>query len=516
MIKDYSNCAIVVSSCDKFQDLWKPFFTLFFRYWPDCPFPVYLISNYFTYPDERVKTIVVGNDRGWAVNTKSAFKKIPAKYIIYFHEDFLLKSPVDNSHLLFLLDIIKQEQAVCLRLFSCPGSDLPYKNYADIGEISKDASYRVSLQTAVWDKDIFSGLIKNGENAWEMEINGTKRSKTVKRSFLSLKEGLMNKPLDYICTAVVKGKWTSEALEFCEKEGLEIDLTQHPKWSRLSVLLEKWRPFLKFLAIPGPRKLKRYLYNRISNNYLKLFFFVIISNLIALYKWLVGEIKFLKDYSGIIRDFFDYYRKLKSRENMEFMIMTGEKTAISGFDHHYIYQDLWAFERILEAKPNEHIDVGSKIDFVSLLTAATKVISVEIRPLVADFKNFESIKGDILRLPFADNSIYSLSSLHVVEHIGLGRYGDSLDAEGSKRACRELARALAPGGRLYFSLPIGKPKTVFNAHRIHSPQQIIDYFSDLKLLEFSVVDDWAHWQEKVDWREYADSNYACGLFLFTK
>ena len=41
-------------------------------------------------------------------------------------------------------------------------------------------------------------------------------------------------------------------------------------------------------------------------------------------------------------------------------------------------------------------------------------------------------------LPFADNSIHSLSCMHVLEHIGLGRYGDPLDPDGDLKAIGEL------------------------------------------------------------------------------
>ena len=96
------------------------------------------------------------------------------------------------------------------------------------------------------------------------------------------------------------------------------------------------------------------------------------------------------------------------------------------------------------------------------------------RPLLADLDNFDSKKGTILSMPFKDNSIPSLSCLHVAEHIGLGRYGDPLDPLGTKKTTKELSRVLVPNGNLYFSVPIGKPRLCFNAHRIHSTQQIID------------------------------------------
>jgi len=154
--------------------------------------------------------------------------------------------------------------------------------------------------------------------------------------------------------------------------------------------------------------------------------------------------------------------------------------------------------------------------FVGMLTAITKVTFIDIRPLVVNLENFDSKAGSILALPFGDNSVPSLSCLHVAEHIGLGRYGDPLDPEGTKKATRELARVLAPRGNLYFSVPVGKPRLCFNAHRIHSPQQILDYFCDLKLVQFSGIDDKEIFKQNIDPSNLADASYACGLFHFVK
>ncbi|MCX5632667.1 MAG: DUF268 domain-containing protein [Phycisphaerae bacterium] len=184
---------------------------------------------------------------------------------------------------------------------------------------------------------------------------------------------------------------------------------------------------------------------------------------------------------------------------------------------HYFYQDIWAFTRIYNSKTPLHIDVGSKAEFVSFLTAITNIEFIDIRPLDAPYlKNLKSIAGSILQMPYDDNSVKSLSCLHVAEHIGLGRYGDPLDPKGTIKAARELARVLAPGGNLYFSLPVGKPKVCFNAHRIHSPKQILEYFSDLRLVEFSVYDDQKRFIENTDPVSVENNKFACGMFWFTK
>jgi len=193
-----------------------------------------------------------------------------------------------------------------------------------------------------------------------------------------------------------------------------------------------------------------------------------------------------------------------------------DRTSITQIDAHYFYQNIWAMKRIKASGVAEHIDVGSLASFVGLLSTIVKVTFIDIRPLKVDLDNFDSRAGTILNLPLGDDTVSSLSCLHVAEHIGLGRYGDPLDPLGTQKACQELSRVLSRDGYLYFSLPVGKPRVCFNAHRIHSPHQILDYFSGLKLVEFSAVTDQGRFIENVTLADLETADYACGMFCFSK
>jgi SAM-dependent methyltransferase len=193
-----------------------------------------------------------------------------------------------------------------------------------------------------------------------------------------------------------------------------------------------------------------------------------------------------------------------------------DQTGDHPFDAHYFFQDVWAFKAIKASGAAQHVDVGSRAILVGMLTAVTHTIFVDIRPMNIILDNYTSQPASILALPFADQSVHSLSCLHVAEHIGLGRYGDALDPQGTIKACRELSRVLAPGGNLYFSLPVGRPRLCFNAHRIHASEQILAYFEDLALIEFSAVTDEGRMVGRVAPAAMENATYACGLFHFTK
>lgn len=219
-------------------------------------------------------------------------------------------------------------------------------------------------------------------------------------------------------------------------------------------------------------------------------------------------------YVGYIKDLLTY--RNRSKERIRLWPVLGEKTSMTEIDPHYFYQGVWALGHIKNNEAESHVDVGSQAQFVGFLSRLKRVRFVDIRPLPVHLDNFENIKGSVLSLPFENDSVCSVSCLHVAEHIGLGRYGDPLDPQGTEKACRELVRILSIGGHLYFSLPIGKERVEFNAHRIHTPATIISYFNGLKLLEFSAIDDKGRYIRNADITTFDKANYSCGLFHFTK
>jgi hypothetical protein len=193
-----------------------------------------------------------------------------------------------------------------------------------------------------------------------------------------------------------------------------------------------------------------------------------------------------------------------------------DATDSTPLDPHYFYQGVWATERIAACHPDQHVDVASDHRFVGLLTTHLPVTFIDIRPLRARLPRLREVAAEITALPFAGESLQSISCLHVAEHIGLGRYGDPLNPSGTRLACAELARVLRKGGNLYFSAPVGRERVAFNAHRIHAPNQILEYFSGLQLVEFSAVDDKGKLRLDIEPSAMQNTDYACGLYWFKR
>lgn len=178
----------------------------------------------------------------------------------------------------------------------------------------------------------------------------------------------------------------------------------------------------------------------------------------------------------------------------------------------YFLQDIWFARKIFELKPKVHYDIGSSVKTLSIISQFTSVNMVDIRPIDMQVENFNFIKGDILNLPFANNSINSLSSLCVIEHIGLGRYGDEIDSEGSEKAINEIKRVLMSDGNLYISLPVDEQnKIYFNAHRAFTRDYIMELFSELLLIEEKYI-----YGLEVFPSYYKEKGFGTGLFHFKK
>ena len=184
---------------------------------------------------------------------------------------------------------------------------------------------------------------------------------------------------------------------------------------------------------------------------------------------------------------------------------------------HYFYQDIWALKKLAALKPAMHYDIGSRFDgFTGQATALFPVTCIDIRAPSFSLPGLHFLQGDILKLPFESNSVKTLSCLHTIEHIGLGRYGDAINPLGFDESLSELQRIIKPGGFLVLSMPVGKQRIEFNSQRILHPFYCIQKLTQMQLIEFSVVDDDNKFIEHTSPELYIDKKYCCGLYLFQK
>ena len=221
---------ILVVSCDKYSDLWRPFFEIFWKRWPDCPYPVYLGSNFKTYQDERVTPINIGDDISWTSGVRQMLRHINAEYFILFLEDFLIKQRVNTEAVDRLVRVARERQLGCLRLSPLPPpTPLPAQPIADLpdlGVVLPGDAYRVSTQPAVWRISTLQRLLLPGFSAWEFESIGSQLSSYMPDVFWG--------PYQFAIVydhGVEKGKWKPQGLSICRQAGVEVDLDERSAFS---------------------------------------------------------------------------------------------------------------------------------------------------------------------------------------------------------------------------------------------------------------------------------------------
>ena len=215
---------ILVVSCDRYRDVWRPFFTLFFRRWPDCPFPVHLGTNHEHYDDPRVTTLNIGDDLSWASGVLSMLDALGSEYVMVFLEDFFLTEAVDTRRVVQLVELAQSRRSGCMRFAAGPPLALPptrpLQGHEGVGVIDPGEPWRVSAQIAVWRTDVLRRLLVPGLNAWQFEQLGTPLSERFPEEFLGLYE-----PAIHYLQGIEKGKWKSEGLAIFESIGEPVDLS---------------------------------------------------------------------------------------------------------------------------------------------------------------------------------------------------------------------------------------------------------------------------------------------------
>jgi hypothetical protein len=198
----------------------------------------------------------------------------------------------------------------------------------------------------------------------------------------------------------------------------------------------------------------------------------------------------------------------------QWFFLNDDTQGIEDFNSAYVMHCAWAARVLAETKPVEHTDIGSYVYFVTMVSAFVPIRSYEFRPVNFKLSGLTGGKADLVHLPFPNNSIPSLSCMHTMEHVGLGRYGDPIDASGDRKAAAELARVLSFGGQLLMVLPMSdRPRVEFNGHRNYSYDHVMEMFPVLKLKEFSLV------RGNGILKNASPSDVGgmeCGCFIFTK
>lgn len=220
--------AILILSSDKYHDLWAPFFELFWKNWPNCPYTVYLGSNSRTFHHKRVKNILTGRDTNWSTSYKKILKQIPEKYIFVLLEDLFITSKIDTTLFIKCFNFADSNEINHLNFTSLPSFAITSKNPKFV-PVKKFMPYRAHV-IGFWKKDYLYDLLLEGENPWNFEIMGSYRT-SYDDGFYSTKY-----PIYSSIHLVKKNKWIQKGLQYCKDNSIGIDISKRNSLSIFELL----------------------------------------------------------------------------------------------------------------------------------------------------------------------------------------------------------------------------------------------------------------------------------------
>jgi hypothetical protein len=217
------NIAILIPSCDKYSDMWEPFFFCLSKYWPDCPYKIYLLTNNLKPEFENVEVINIGEDTTWSSNVKKALNFIKEDYVFMWIDDLFLVQKVDTEKINKYFDFALGLDA---NYFSLNAIPQPQRRVDDsVGIIDPGVLYRVSTVLSLWKKEVLFDLLKEEENAWEFEEKGTLRADKYDKFFTTYKQEIK------VINSVIKGVWRRTALWKLDSLGFRVDLQKREIFS---------------------------------------------------------------------------------------------------------------------------------------------------------------------------------------------------------------------------------------------------------------------------------------------
>lgn len=212
---------LAVASCYNYRDTWRPFFALLEKFWPDCPYRLWLLTDRFeSFGFPYVNSFSAKGD--WC-SILHEFAERSSEEILLMQDDFFITAPVKHSLIEHGLKQMAAKHAACVRLYPCPGAD---EDCGDkyYGLINLNQPYLVSCQAAIWDASYLAKITQNcGSTAADFEIMGSNVARTLQRVSLAFKRDMTPWPLEYICSGISRGLWNPDTKRLCDSHGIEVD-----------------------------------------------------------------------------------------------------------------------------------------------------------------------------------------------------------------------------------------------------------------------------------------------------
>ena len=222
-------CSVLVSSCDSYEDIWFPFFSMFKIMWKDCPYKIYLNTEKKDYQHDGLNITCLhpsSPDVSWSERLKQALCSIESKYVILVLEDFFLFSPVREKAVENVIAWFEKDDSAG---FVCFNNEPHYKKTINEEFARIKGDYEINLQLGLWRKEYLIGLLRD-ESPWGFETYAKFRSHRTKyKNYTHLKGFPKIFDSHYLLSegyGVYRGRWLSNNPAFFAKHGVEVDFSK--------------------------------------------------------------------------------------------------------------------------------------------------------------------------------------------------------------------------------------------------------------------------------------------------
>lgn len=228
------DCTVLVCSCDSYEDAWEPFFKLFDKYWPDCPYDVILNTESKKYSgSDKVKCFEFYKKDEKVFYGERLLKHlnmINSDYILILMDDFFFRKTVDQNKIEFCLNELKNHSDIAVFSFDAVRDELNVDDgiYRDFVLRPQYGEYKMNFQGALWKKEILIKCIRSFETPWEIETKGSMRTFEMNERFYTLKD-LSLSPINYgkkkgLTWGIVRGKWVyDDVVPLFWQHGIDVD-----------------------------------------------------------------------------------------------------------------------------------------------------------------------------------------------------------------------------------------------------------------------------------------------------
>lgn len=214
------SCTVLVSSCDKYEDTWYPFFKLLTIHWPQLNFPIVLNTETkkFVFPSLDIKTFSLFENEvnvPWGKRMISHLEKIETKYVLLMMDDFFLCKPVQHERVLQAIDQMeKSPDVACMSFFyadfESKERDIKDHRFPQMVRRRKFASYKLNCQAGLWRTKDLIAFIRPHESPWVWETIGNMRSWRSNKHFYCPEKG-SELIFDYFggfrWSGIMRGRW---------------------------------------------------------------------------------------------------------------------------------------------------------------------------------------------------------------------------------------------------------------------------------------------------------------------